>query len=135
MVMRKPIRTVIFDPGHTLWGIGSYAEIEAEVYPQIARRLAQELGGPVPDAETLRDAVRRRFIRDAAEGLQGKLEQPPTSQLMDEAMRGAGMVAPVSSACQTSRYGRASDSEAPGHNSSCAGRGSGRYPRRPPNEC
>jgi putative hydrolase of the HAD superfamily len=95
MDKRRSIRAVVFDLGHTLWGIGSYGEIEAEVYPQIAHRLAQELGCPVPEADTLRDAVRRRFIRDAVEGLQGKLEQPPTSQLMDEALREAGVAAPA----------------------------------------
>lgn len=88
------IRAVIFDLGHTLWDIGSYAEIEARAYPRVARRLAEELDGPVPDAQTIMDAVHQRFIRDYIEALQGKLEQPPTGQLMDEALREVGVVAP-----------------------------------------
>jgi len=88
------LRAVVFDLGHTLWDIGSYAEIEARTYPRVARRLADELDGPVPDAQTLTDAVHRRFTRDYVEGLQGELQQPPTAQMMDEALREIGVVAP-----------------------------------------
>ncbi|MGB6894788.1 MAG: HAD family hydrolase [Dehalococcoidia bacterium] len=88
------LRAVVFDLGHTLWDIGSYAEIEAQAYPRVARRLTDELDGPVPDAQTLTDAVHRRFTRDYVEGLQGELQQPPTAQMMDEALREVGVVAP-----------------------------------------
>ena len=88
------LRAVIFDLGHTLWDIASYAEIEAKAYPRAARRLAYELDGPVPDAQTIMDAVHRRFTRDYIEGLQGQLQQPPTAQMMDEALREVGVVAP-----------------------------------------
>ncbi|MDH5201447.1 MAG: HAD family hydrolase [Candidatus Bathyarchaeota archaeon] len=105
------IRAVIFDLGHTLWDIGSYAEIEAEAYPRIARRLAEALDDPVPDAQTIMDAVHQRFIRDYVEALQGKLEQPPTAQLMDEALREVGVVAPpllVDEVCELA-FGRLND--------------------------
>jgi len=88
------LRAVVFDLGHTLWDIGSYAEIEAKAYPRVARRLAEALDGPVPDAQTIMDAVHQRFIQDAVEGWRGKLEQPPTAQLMDEALREVGVVVP-----------------------------------------
>lgn len=105
------IRAVIFDLGHTLWGIGSYAEIEARAYPCIARRLGEELDDPVPDAQTIMDAVHRRFIRDYVEGLQGRHEQPPTAQLMGEALRELGVVAPpplVDEVCDLA-FGRLND--------------------------
>ncbi len=105
------IRAVIFDLGHTLWDIGSYTEIEAETYPRIARRLAEALDGPIPDAQTIMDAVHQRFIRDYSEALQGKLEQPPTAQLMEEALREIGVVAPpplVGEVCELA-FGRLND--------------------------
>ncbi|MGA2285186.1 MAG: HAD family hydrolase [Dehalococcoidia bacterium] len=89
------IRAVIFDLGYTMWGVDYGGEPEA--YGRLRRRLVKELGGPVPPANALRDAVAAVFRREGQAYDSGKLEQKPTEQVFKEAFEALRLDVPEES--------------------------------------
>jgi putative hydrolase of the HAD superfamily len=90
------IRAVIFDLGLTIWDVDYGGEPKA--YARLRRRLVKELGGPVPPAPVLRDAVAAVFQREGQEyDRSGKLEQKPTAQVFKEAFESLGLDVPEES--------------------------------------
>jgi HAD superfamily hydrolase (TIGR01549 family) len=88
------VRAVIFDLGHTLWDLQSAADKMPSLYRGVRHRLVQSLDGDVPAETQLQQAVEERFLQeDIAYLTEGKLEQPPTRQLIGEALRGLGIAA------------------------------------------
>ena len=85
------IRAVIFDLGFTLWDV-DYGD-EPRAYEFLRRRLLKELGGPVPPAKALRDAVAAVFLREGGRWARdNELEcRGPTEQVFKEALESLGL--------------------------------------------
>lgn len=87
-----PIRAVLFDLGYTLWDVDYSGERRA--YESLRRRLAKELGRPIPPARVLRDAAATVFLRETAAWVHGQQEQKPTQEIYREAFEPLGLDIP-----------------------------------------
>jgi len=83
------VRAVLFDLGYTLWDVDYSGE--AQAYETLRRRLAREIGEPIPPAQKLRAAVSAVFLRETEAWLHGKLEQKPTAEIYREGFETLGL--------------------------------------------
>jgi FMN phosphatase YigB (HAD superfamily) len=88
------VRAVMFDLGHTLWGIEAPPGRADRLYEDVRSRLAQSSRDAVPDAARLRQAIARQFHQEDIDYLaKGKLEQLPSERLVGNGLDSLGLAA------------------------------------------
>ena len=80
------IRAVVFDLGHTLWDFAPREDARRLGALRLHERLAAALGGDVPPPATIDRALNATVARWLESWNSDRLEQPPSEQLVSEAL-------------------------------------------------